>query len=306
MKGDVTMTVVERINHERLVNKPVYGRFPAKPDTAKSLTAWIREGKCPIEGATLKMYQMGRGDNQGYGYYDACDVRLLTEEEKISISIAFPPKEKKQAINTKKVEKPKVEKPQKVEIKSSKSDVCKILSPEDWKTKEIVVFDTETTGFTPGKDEILQFSAADNFGHTMDLYIKPTHNNSWDEAMAVHHITPEMVADAPTAWKLKSRIQLLFDQADYVIGHNVPFDIRFVKKSFGIDIDPEKVIDTCSLFRKLYPKSMVPNHKLETAVRMFADKEIKDQYEDGAHSAIVDVLATLNVYRKFCEQEWNN
>lgn len=174
------------------------------------------------------------------------------------------------------------------------------MTPEEWATKEIVVFDTETTGFY-NTDEILQMSAADNHGHTYDQYVKPLTHFAWDKAMAVNHITPEMVDNSPTVVTLAPIWQSLFDHADYIIGHNVNFDIRMMN-NIGVEIDPAKVIDTCKIHKVLCPNA--ENDKLETAVRNLASEKIKAQYADGAHSAIVDVLATLDVYHTFCKMIW--
>ena len=287
------MNVIERIEYDRQNNKPVRGKFPRRPEDSKTLRNWIAEGKCPKDDATLQMYQMGWSD-QGYGYYDVCDVRDMTPEEVETTASAFTRKAK-----------PKEEvKPRSLlEILNGKPQ-CKILTKEDWETKEIVVFDTETTGFSPARDEVLQISAADNYGRSLDLYVRPVRHRRWDEAEAINHISPAMVANQPTAKELASRIQLLFDQADYVVGHNVDFDVRFVKACFGVTIDENKIIDTCKIFKTMYRKDQVANHKLETAVAMFASDAIKAQYADGAHSSMVDVWATLDVYKKFCEHCW--
>ena len=62
-----------------------------------------------------------------------------------------------------------------------------------------IVLDTETTGLNAAEDEILQVSIIDNEGAVLfDSYIKPTQHTEWAEAERIHHITPEMVADAPT------------------------------------------------------------------------------------------------------------
>lgn len=67
----------------------------------------------------------------------------------------------------------------------------------DKKYKAIVI-DTETTGLNAGVDELLQVSIIDDEGKTLfNSYIKPSKTKSWDSAMAVNHITPEMVANAP-------------------------------------------------------------------------------------------------------------
>ena len=68
-----------------------------------------------------------------------------------------------------------------------------------------IVLDTETTGLNAAEDEILQVSIIDNEGAVLfDSYIKPTQHTEWAEAERIHHITPEMVADAPTIAEVMS------------------------------------------------------------------------------------------------------
>lgn len=285
------MTLQERIDNDRAVNRPIEGAFSPRPKEAKTLLQWMRtEMYCPKEDAVMHIFQMN--ETHGYGYYLQEDVRPMTQEEIELIEKRQTKKKEKSAVTAQKTDP--------VEM-LRKAKKCYIVTPEEWETKEIVVFDTETTGLSK-YDEILQFSAADNHGHTYDQYVKPLRKKSWVDAININHITPEMVKDSPNSKQLASIWQSLFDQADYVIGHNVSFDIR-VMNAVGVKIDPDKVIDTLSIYKVLYPDEV--NHKLETAVARFANNEIKTLYADGAHSAIVDVLATLDVYHAFCKQVWN-
>ena len=287
------MTMEERIKNDSAINKPIPGKFPPRPDDAKTLYQWMRQGMFPKDEATIHVFQMNDNVN-GYGYYLECEVREMTKEELDSRTSSQKGQKK-----TKEDPSPKQKQESKRKVQS-KSE-CYLVTPEEWETKEIVVIDTETTGRSAKWDELLQVSAADNHGHTYDQYVRPVRHKSWPSAMEVNHITPEMVAGSPSAQTLVAVWQSLFDQADYIIGHNVCFDIRFLE-AIGVQIDPEKVIDTCKLHRMLYPKA--ENHKLDTAVMELASEEIKAQYADGAHNAIVDVLGTLDVYHAFCKQAW--
>lgn len=66
-----------------------------------------------------------------------------------------------------------------------------------------IVIDTETTGLNADTDELLQVSIIDSQGNTLfNSYIKPLFTENWDGAMAVNHITPEMVANAPNISQL--------------------------------------------------------------------------------------------------------
>lgn len=92
------MTLKERIENEREVNRPVDGKFTKKPKDAKTLRQWMREGMCPKDGTTLRMYQMSH--TQGYGYYITEDVRPMTPEELASYN-STPSKEKPKNKNRK-------------------------------------------------------------------------------------------------------------------------------------------------------------------------------------------------------------
>ena len=56
-----------------------------------------------------------------------------------------------------------------------------------------IIFDTETTGLDPRKDEILTLSVIDGDGKTLwDRAYRPSNVTVWPQAEAVNHISPEM------------------------------------------------------------------------------------------------------------------
>ena len=61
---------------------------------------------------------------------------------------------------------------------------------------EKVVLDFETTGLSSKYDEILQVSAIDQDGNVLiNEYCKPKSISTWEEAEAIHKISPAMVFD---------------------------------------------------------------------------------------------------------------
>lgn len=159
--------------------------------------------------------------------------------------------------------------------------------------KHIIIFDTETTGFS-NSDEILQLSIfKKNNMCLLDTYIKPVNKTYWGVAMTINHITPQMVKDSPTANELLFKVKDIFENADIIVGHNVSFDARMISNIFGVNIPKEKLYDTLSQFKK--DKSEGP-YKLENAVEFYCGKEILDSFLTGAHSSSVDTLATVAVF----------
>lgn len=98
-------------------------------------------------------------------------------------------------------------------------------------------------------------------------------------AMAIHGITEEMVADAPTLEELLSEVLPgPFTGPTILLAHNVKFDRRFFEPIFNIQAT------FCSLaFARLnFPEA--PNHKLGTL------KEFFKLTGGDAHRALGDVL----------------
>ena len=100
----------------------------------------------------------------------------------------------------------------------------------------IVVFDVETTGFSPKRDELLQLTILDGNGTTLfDSYIKPSHRKTWKRAEVKNGISPVTVQNAPTAKEIKKEVQTIFDRALLLVGYNIQFDIRFLN-AVGISL----------------------------------------------------------------------
>jgi len=94
---------------------------------------------------------------------------------------------------------------------------------------EILVFDTETTGLSKDKDDILQFSAIDGNGNAlMNQLFHPVRKTAWPHAQAVNHISPQMVADAPLINDHAEKIMSLFRKAKLIVAYNVKFDYNML------------------------------------------------------------------------------
>lgn len=160
--------------------------------------------------------------------------------------------------------------------------------------KKIVVLDIESTGFSPTNDRIVEFGAVKLENgkpiDSMSVLINPEKQMHY-KVIEVHNITNEMVADKPTERYYAPIIYKFLEDCDYIVGHNVNFDLNFIENTFqrnGLDMK-FKYIDTLELAKKIYLNA--PNYKLDTLAEYLGIK-IKD-----AHRALADVETTVWLLR---------
>lgn len=159
-----------------------------------------------------------------------------------------------------------------------------------------ILFDTETTG---GKEEdrIIQFGAmiVDQTGKveafndfcSTDIEIKI-------EAMEVHNITPDLLDGKPQATETSfyKRLEELNNPENYLIAHNISFDLGMIQKE-GF-VNSLQLIDTLRCAKHLF--SDLPYHRLQYlryALELYKTEEqeaAKHNITIKAHDAIGDVL----------------
>lgn len=182
----------------------------------------------------------------------------------------------------------------------------------------MVVLDTETTGIGAAKNEIVELSAI-KLGPNFEIQscfttlINPCMAIP-PRASKVHHITDEMVADAPTFPEIAQCF------ADYIagcniVGHNVKFDLEFLYAG-GLELpEKSKYYDTLDLAKKTliaegkkqYDHYMgeyveaegydVENYKLTTLCDYYGI------YRNDAHRSLSDCLATTKVMERLIEDK---
>ena len=158
-----------------------------------------------------------------------------------------------------------------------------------------IVLDTETTGLNAAEDELLQVSIIDEEGNVLfDSYIRPTQHTEWAEAEHINHITPEMVADAPTIAEVMPEINDILKRYDKIVGYNVRFDADFLKNNGAEFADNTNFVDSMKIF-SLYFSADNKRCKLTEAADYFC-YDWSEHKE--AHNSLGDCFATLYVYKK--------
>ena len=122
-----------------------------------------------------------------------------------------------------------------------------------------VIYDTETTGFSPVKDRLVEIGAIKvRNGVEVDRatwLINPQRYIPY-YVQNVHHITPEMVAEKPTFAEIYPEF-LEFIDGSVLIAHNARFDNRFIAaEAVRNNMPPPKnaVLDSLTLFRRWHPE----------------------------------------------------
>lgn len=164
--------------------------------------------------------------------------------------------------------------------------------------KDYTVVDIETTGLSPQTNEIIELSAIKvREGKAVENFttlVKPQgYINSYITNLT--GITNEMVKNAPSIESVLSAF-CEFIADDCIMGHNVNFDLRFIKynvqKHLSKDLLNESV-DTVKVARKFCPK--LQSYKLANLANHF------DIDAQGHHRALKDCEMTLNLYNKIIE-----
>ncbi len=164
-----------------------------------------------------------------------------------------------------------------------------------------VIFDTETTGFSPAKDRLVEIGAVKvrdgkNLGEKTWL-INPQRYIPW-YVQQVHNITPEMLEGMPTFAEVYPEFLEFIDGA-VLIAHNAPFDIRFIAAEAvrnNMPVPKNAVLDSLALFRNWYPD--MKNHRVSDLIDLFGIST------DGmqAHRATDDSLFVYYAIQKEMER----
>lgn len=153
------------------------------------------------------------------------------------------------------------------------------------------VFDTETTGLEPARHELIQIGAVRVLRgklletEAFDHLIKPVKPIPAASTL-VHHISDDMVADAPPALDVVRQFYG-YASGTVALAHNAPFDLAFLN---GVEDWPDiPVIDTVLISAILY--GTTESHTLDD----LCDRLHITIPAEARHTALGDALATAKV-----------
>jgi len=164
-----------------------------------------------------------------------------------------------------------------------------------------IVLDTETTGIDPKEGHrIIEIGCVEVVnrrltGNHFHVYINPGRHIE-QEAIEVHGITNEFLADKPTFSQVAQEFVSFIKGAQLVI-HNAPFDVGFMDHEFGMEASTKGVItnqicdvlDTLTLARQMHPGQ---KNNLDALSKRYGI----DNSHRTLHGALLDAEILADVY----------
>jgi len=170
------------------------------------------------------------------------------------------------------------------------------LNPGDFTLdSSFVVFDLETTGFSPVKDSIIEIGAVQITGGVITRRFSSFVNPEIPIPFRIEELTGISDRDVSNAPKIEEALPafLEFCRGSAVVAHNASFDTGFIRENAGrlhLSWEPT-VLDTVSLAHLLLPK--LNRYKLDTVA-----KALNVSLENH-HRAVDDAGCTAEIFLKF-------
>lgn len=161
--------------------------------------------------------------------------------------------------------------------------------------KPLVIFDLETTGLDMVKDRVIQISYIKVFPDGREVRGDELVNPEKPIPDIITQLTGISDADVknkPTFKQLASKLSEVFSGSDIAGFNSNYFDIPMLAEEFlraGVDFDFSKarLIDACTIFKKLERRN------LASAYKFYCGRRMEDDFE--AHRADQDTEATYRV-----------
>jgi len=163
-----------------------------------------------------------------------------------------------------------------------------------------IILDTETTGLEPSQGHrIIEIGCVEVVdrkltGNHYHQYIKPEREID-EQAIEVHGITPEFLADKPVFSDIVDEFMTFVDGGELVI-HNAPFDVGFINHElrlhqgqYTVLTDYCSVVDTLTMARQKHPGQ---KNNLDALCKRY----MVDNSQRDLHGALLDAEILADVY----------
>lgn len=166
----------------------------------------------------------------------------------------------------------------------------------DFLPNDYVVIDTETTGFSPYDDELIEIAALrvkdNNIIDSFQTLVKPTISIP-ENITLLTGITNQMADNAPDLKTAIYNFKKFINDDDILLGHNINFDINFLyDNSLNTTGEPisNNFFDTLTLSRKCFLN--LGSYRLGSIAR-----QLKVEVENS-HRALDDCYTLFECYKK--------
>ena len=186
-------------------------------------------------------------------------------------------------------------------------DVDIIYQNKDYNlmNQEYVVFDTETTGFYAGSDQMIEIGAVKikngEITDRFDELINPNRKLP-PKIVELTAITDDMLKDCEDE-KTVTKKFLKWANDLPMVAHNAKFDISFMRAAcskYDLGEFNYTVLDTMSMARMLYPSWI--NHKLSTLVKNLEVPWDEDKHHRGDYDAEGTAIAFYKMCKTLCDR----
>ena len=173
----------------------------------------------------------------------------------------------------------------------------------------VLVIDTETGGFNPKEDALCSVAVIlPNGDNAKEWFIYPYNKNYNEEAMKVNNLSKKLLKEKGITinqFKLEflEYIEDNFHVSTYgkiqLLGHNVSFDIGFLKEVFKKDFKfwfHYHFKDSMILANMLKDIKYIPIKQSISLKELYIYLKGKDELSKNAHTSLADALMSLEIY----------
>jgi DNA polymerase III epsilon subunit family exonuclease len=168
----------------------------------------------------------------------------------------------------------------------------------------LVIFDLETTGFSPYSNEIIQIAALKiragclAEGTFFSTFVRPEERVPW-YITNITGITQDHVQDAPPVTEALMNFSRFVEENVILIAHNAVFDMGFIRESctrHGLPVREVSVMDSLDLSRKIWGTGV--GHSLDDVM----DRLQVSPHDARRHDARGDVRILAEAVHRMWQQ----